>query len=118
MNNKLGSSVIYLTEEQYCQVKISKFFDIQHLRLVVTWHTGSIFVQVQIPWFKNHEVDYLELCKLWSLSAFRVVSEKKRLCHGKESKDRYDTDRHVRKSQHMVRFVVQVIYVCCHATNS
>jgi hypothetical protein len=36
MNKKLGSSVIYLSEEQYCQVKISKSFDIEHLRLVVT----------------------------------------------------------------------------------
>jgi hypothetical protein len=36
MNKKLGSSAIYLTKEQYYQVKISKSFDIQHLRLVVT----------------------------------------------------------------------------------
>jgi hypothetical protein len=36
MNKKLGSSAIYLTNEQYCQLKISKSFDIQHLRLVVT----------------------------------------------------------------------------------
>jgi hypothetical protein len=35
MNKKLSSSAIYLTKEQYCKVKISKFFDIQHLRLVV-----------------------------------------------------------------------------------
>jgi hypothetical protein len=31
MNKKLGSSAIYLTEEQYNQVKISKSFDIQYL---------------------------------------------------------------------------------------
>jgi hypothetical protein len=36
MNKKLGSLTIYLIEEQYSQVKISKSFDIQHLRLVVT----------------------------------------------------------------------------------
>jgi hypothetical protein len=36
MSKKLGSSAIYLTKEQYCQVKNSKSFDIQHLRLVVT----------------------------------------------------------------------------------
>jgi hypothetical protein len=36
MNKKLGSSTIYLTKEQYNHVKISKFFDIQHLGLVVT----------------------------------------------------------------------------------
>jgi hypothetical protein len=36
MSKKLGSSAIYLTEEQYCQVKNPKSFDIQHLRLVVT----------------------------------------------------------------------------------
>jgi hypothetical protein len=36
MNKKMGSSAIYLTEEQYCQVKISKSFDIQHLILVLT----------------------------------------------------------------------------------
>jgi hypothetical protein len=36
MNKKLGSSAIYLTEEQYSQVKISKFHYIQYLILVVT----------------------------------------------------------------------------------
>jgi hypothetical protein len=36
MNKKLGSSKIYLTEEQYSQVKVSKSFYIQYLILVVT----------------------------------------------------------------------------------
>jgi hypothetical protein len=36
MNKKLGSSAIYLTEEQYSQVKISMCFQIQYLILVVT----------------------------------------------------------------------------------
>jgi hypothetical protein len=36
MNKKMGSSAIYLTEEQYNQVKISKFHYIQYLILVVT----------------------------------------------------------------------------------
>jgi hypothetical protein len=36
MNKKLGSSTIYLTEEQYSQVKVSKSFYIQYLILVVT----------------------------------------------------------------------------------
>jgi hypothetical protein len=35
MNTKLGSSAIYLTEEQYNQVKISKSFYIQYLILVL-----------------------------------------------------------------------------------
>jgi hypothetical protein len=35
MNKKLGSSRIYLTEEQYTQVKISKSFNIHSLILVV-----------------------------------------------------------------------------------
>jgi hypothetical protein len=36
MNKKLSSSAIYLTEEQYNQIKISKSFYIQYLILVVT----------------------------------------------------------------------------------
>jgi hypothetical protein len=36
INKKLGSSSIYLTEEQYSQVKISKSFYIQYLILVIT----------------------------------------------------------------------------------
>jgi hypothetical protein len=36
MNKKLSSLAIYLTEEQYNQVKISKSFYIQYLILVVT----------------------------------------------------------------------------------
>jgi hypothetical protein len=36
INKKLGSSTIYLTKEQYSQVKVSKFFYIQYLILVVT----------------------------------------------------------------------------------
>jgi hypothetical protein len=36
MSKKLSSSAIYLTKEQYCQVKNPKSFDIQHLRLVAT----------------------------------------------------------------------------------
>jgi hypothetical protein len=36
MNKKLGSLKIYLTEEQYSQVKVSKSFYIQYLILVVT----------------------------------------------------------------------------------
>jgi hypothetical protein len=35
MNKKLGSSWIYLTKEQYSQVKISKSFNIHSLILVV-----------------------------------------------------------------------------------
>jgi hypothetical protein len=35
MNKKLGSSRIYLTDEQYNQVKISKSFNIHSLILVV-----------------------------------------------------------------------------------
>jgi hypothetical protein len=35
MNKKLGSSQIYLTEEQYNQVKISMSFNIHSLILVV-----------------------------------------------------------------------------------
>jgi hypothetical protein len=44
MNKKLGSSSIYLTEEQYNQVTVSTSFYIQYLMLVVTWRTSSIFV--------------------------------------------------------------------------
>jgi hypothetical protein len=94
MNKKLGSSTIYLTEEQYHQVKNPKSFDIQYLRLIVIWRTGSIFVQVRIPWFRNHEQDYFKFCKLWSSSAFSAVSEKKRLCRGKDPKHRYGADGH------------------------
>jgi hypothetical protein len=83
---------------------ISKSFYIQYLILVVTWCTDSIFVQVWIPWFKNHEDDCLQFCKPWSLSAFRVISEKKRHCLGKDLKHRYGVHGHVHKSQHMVRF--------------
>jgi hypothetical protein len=36
MNKKMGSSIIYLTEEQYSQVKVSKSFYIQYLILVFT----------------------------------------------------------------------------------
>jgi hypothetical protein len=36
MNKKLGSSTIYLTEEQYKQVKVSKSFYIQYLILIFT----------------------------------------------------------------------------------
>jgi hypothetical protein len=36
INKKLGSSAIYLTEEQYSYIKISKSFHIQYLILVVT----------------------------------------------------------------------------------
>jgi hypothetical protein len=36
INKKLGSSAIYLTKEEYSQVKVSKFFYIQYLVLVVT----------------------------------------------------------------------------------
>jgi hypothetical protein len=36
INKKLGSSTIYLTKEQYSQVKVSKSFYIQYLILVVT----------------------------------------------------------------------------------
>jgi hypothetical protein len=35
VNKKLGSSAIYLTEEQYRQVKSPNSFDIQHLRFIV-----------------------------------------------------------------------------------
>jgi hypothetical protein len=41
MNKKLGSSHIYLTEEQYNQVNVSMSFYIQCSLLVFTWHTDS-----------------------------------------------------------------------------
>jgi hypothetical protein len=41
INKKLGSSHIYLTEEQYNQVNVSMSFYIQCSLLVFTWHTDS-----------------------------------------------------------------------------
>jgi hypothetical protein len=43
MNKKLGSSRIYLIEEQYSQVKISMSFNIHSLILVIKSHIASIF---------------------------------------------------------------------------
>jgi hypothetical protein len=58
---------------------------------------------VRIPWFKNREADYFEFCKLWSSSAFKLVSEKKRLNRGKKPAHRYGADGHIHKAKHMVR---------------
>jgi hypothetical protein len=58
---------------------------------------------VQILWFKNREAGYFEFYKLWSSSAFKLVSEKKRFNHGKDPAHRYDTDGHVRKAIRLVR---------------
>jgi hypothetical protein len=103
MNKKLGSSPIY-SEEQYNQVKISKFHYIEYLILVVTWRTGYIFVQVVIPWSRHHRKVYLEFCRLWSSPTFKAKFEQKRLDHGKDPKHIYGANGHVRKSQRMVRF--------------
>jgi hypothetical protein len=35
------------------------------------------------------DADYFELCKLWSSIAFKLVSEKKRMCRGTDPKHRY-----------------------------
>jgi hypothetical protein len=52
---------------------------------------------------QNYEVDYFEFCKLWSISAFKLVSDKKILNRGKKPTHRYDADGHVRKVKCMVR---------------
>jgi hypothetical protein len=104
MNKKLGSSWIYLTKEQYSQVKISKSFNIHSLILVVKWRTTSIFVQVVIPWFRHHREVYLEFCKYWSSPEFKEKSVKKRMNRENDLKHRYGADGHIRKSQRMVRF--------------
>jgi hypothetical protein len=85
MNKKLGYSTFYLI-------------------LVFTWRTGSIFVQVVIPWFRHYTLIYLEFYKYWYSPKFKAKSEKKRLNHGKDPRHRYDTNGHIRKSRHMVRF--------------
>jgi hypothetical protein len=97
MNKKLSSSHIYLTEEQYTQVKVSKSFYIQCSILVFTWHTASIFVHVIIPWFKYRKPVYLEFCKLCSSPEFKAKFEKKRLNRRNDPKHRYVTDGHIRK---------------------
>jgi hypothetical protein len=107
MNKKLGSSHIYLTEEQYNQVKVSKSF---YILFDFSFHMTLIFVQVIIPWFKNRKMVYLEFCKFWSSPEFKAKSEKKRLNRGNDPKHRYGTDGHIRKGQHMVRLHVQVLY--------
>jgi hypothetical protein len=61
---------------------------------------------VRTPWFKNREADYFEFCKLWSSSAFKLVSEKKRLNRGKKLMHRCGVDGHVRKTKRMVRGLV------------
>jgi hypothetical protein len=64
----------------------------------------------------------LNSVKLWSSSAFMVLSKKKRLCRGKDLKHRYDSDGHVHKSRRIVRDGVVVsdiyIYIYCNVTNS
>jgi hypothetical protein len=57
-------------------------------------HKLHIF-QVRILWFKNCKVDCFEFYKLWSSSAFKLLSEKKRLNPRKDSMHRYGTDGHV-----------------------
>jgi hypothetical protein len=64
MNKKLGSWAIYMTREKYRQVMNPKSFNIQHLRLIVIWCTGPIFVQVRIPWFMNRQQNYFKFYKL------------------------------------------------------
>jgi hypothetical protein len=44
-----------------------------------------------------------KFCKIWSSSAFKLVSKKKRLNRGKDPAHRYDADGHVRKAKRMVR---------------
>jgi hypothetical protein len=63
--------------------------------------------------FRNCEQDYFKFCKLWSSSAFRALSEKRRLCRGKDPKNRYGADGHVGKSKRMVRagVVLSAIYM-------
>jgi hypothetical protein len=39
--------------------------------------------------FKNGGTDYFEFYKLWSTSGFKFVSQKKRLCHGTDTKHKY-----------------------------
>jgi hypothetical protein len=87
--------------------------------LVVTLHTGSIFVQVVIPWFKNGKEVYLEFCRYWSSLKFKVKSKKKRMNCGKHPKHTYGADGHVHKSQHMVRLCgssVMYMYVVMRLT--
>jgi hypothetical protein len=69
-----------------------------------------IFVQVIIPWFKNHKPVYLEFYKLWSSAEFKAKSEKKRQNRENDLKHRYGADGHIRKGQHRVRLHVQVLY--------
>jgi hypothetical protein len=73
-----------------------------------------------IPWFKNHEADYFKFCKLWSSSAFKLPSEKKRLCHEKDLMSRYGTYGHVHKAKHMVRDGVMLsgLYVVMKLTHN
>jgi hypothetical protein len=67
---------------------------------------------VRILWFRNTEQDYFEFYKLWSSSAFRALSEKKRLCHRKDLKHRYGADGHVRKSKRVVIASVVLSAIC------
>jgi hypothetical protein len=75
---------------------------------------------VWILWFKNHEVDYFEFYKLWSSSAFKLVSKKKRLCRGKDLMHRYGADGHVCKATCMVRgvLVLSELYVVMRLTHN
>jgi hypothetical protein len=57
-----------------------------------------------ILWFKHHKPIYLEFYKYWSSPEFKTKSDKKRLNGGKDPKHKYDTDGHIRKSQHMIIF--------------
>jgi hypothetical protein len=71
-------------------------------------------------WFKNREVDYFELCNLWSSSAFKLVSKKKGLCCGKDRMHRYGVDGHICKAKRMVRGVVLLsgLYVVMWLTHN
>jgi hypothetical protein len=66
---------------------------------------------VRILWFRNCEQNYFELYDLWSSSAFKLVSEKKRLCRAKDPKHMYGVDGHARKAKCMVRAHVVLIAI-------
>jgi hypothetical protein len=67
---------------------------------------------VRILWFSNRKQDYFEFYKFWSSSAFRELSEKKKLCRGKYLKHRNGADGHVCKSKRMVRAGVVLSAIC------
>jgi hypothetical protein len=103
LNEKEGSSKIYLTEDQYREVRIQ--FVLPFLLIIVIVIICNIVCAGDGSWMAPVPDAYYAWCRYWASKGFQKASAHHRQCRGTNPNNKFGGDDMLRKAKRMVSLI-------------